>query len=193
MAFEQNILDEWVLKHLEDLAATGPSGKGRVQLGVAFDAFFLANEMVVPLYEKVRKAGMKVITSHYVLGHFVRTPSKPNLKRLLKRYKMPLFAGRYSRRLRPLGSDILLSHATNLTSSNVEKMNTAKAWISSTPGTELQMGQGTPVCFNVGCTNISYYIGNSGDIVTQMRLGLQSERARRNEKLRLQGKYPRSH
>jgi hypothetical protein len=77
-------------------------------------------------------------------------------------------------------------------------MNTAKAWISSTPGTELQMGQGTPVCFNVGCTNISslgvdYYSGNSGDIVTQMRLGLQSERARRNKKLRLQGKYPRSH
>jgi hypothetical protein len=70
MAFEQDILDECVLKHLEDLAAAGLSGKGRVQLGMAFDAFFLPKEMVFPLYEKARRAGVKVITSHYVLGHF---------------------------------------------------------------------------------------------------------------------------
>lgn len=96
-----------------------------------------------------------------------------------------------------LRSDILLSHASNLTESDIQKLNTAKAWIATTPDTELQMGHGDIVCFREGCTNISSlgvdcHSNNSGDMVSQMRLALQHERATRNEKLIAQDKSTRS-
>jgi cytosine/adenosine deaminase-related metal-dependent hydrolase len=96
-----------------------------------------------------------------------------------------------------LGPDILLSHATNLTASDINKLNQTGAWISTTPDTELQMGHGNIVCFREGCTDIcslgiDCHSNNSGDIVSQMRLALQHERADRNEKLIAKGKFSRS-
>ncbi|PYI23479.1 Metallo-dependent hydrolase [Aspergillus violaceofuscus CBS 115571] len=175
-----NLLDIWVLQQLEELAAAAPFGDGRVQLGLAFDGFMLPKEMVVALYDRARRAGVKVITTHYVRGYF----NDGSLVDTLEDYGL-------------LGPDILLSHGNNLSTADIEKISRAKAWISATPDTELQMGHGNPVCFQDGCTNITAlgidcHSNNSGDIVTQMRLALQSERARRNEKLLAQGKYMRS-
>lgn len=79
----------------------------------------------------------------------------------------------------------------------MEKLTKTKAWISSTPDTELQMGHGYPVCFRPGCLDISSlgidcHSNNSSDIITQMRLALQSERARRNGAVIAEGKNLRS-
>lgn len=95
-----------------------------------------------------------------------------------------------------LGPDILISHASNLTQSDVEKMNKACAFVSSTPDTELQMALGYPVCFredmkDISSLGVDCHSNNSGDIITQMRLGLQAERARRNETLIEKGKFLR--
>jgi cytosine/adenosine deaminase-related metal-dependent hydrolase len=92
-----------------------------------------------------------------------------------------------------LGPDILFSHATNITETDIAKLAEAKAWISTTPDTELQMGHGDIVCFREGCTNIcalgiDCHSNNSGDIVSQMRLALQHERSHRNEKVIAQDK-----
>jgi hypothetical protein len=65
-----DMLDNWVSKQLEDLAATGPWADGRVQLGLGFDGLFLPKDVVVDLYDRARKAGVKVITTHYVRGYF---------------------------------------------------------------------------------------------------------------------------
>lgn len=46
-----------------------------------------------------------------------------------------------------LDSGILLTHATNLIQSDIAKLNKAKAWISTTPDTELQMGHDNIICF----------------------------------------------
>ncbi|PYI31743.1 Metallo-dependent hydrolase [Aspergillus indologenus CBS 114.80] len=175
-----NLLDDWVLQQLEELAAAAPFGDGRVQLGLAFDGFMLPKEMVVALYDRARRAGVKVITTHYVRGYF----NDGSLVDTLEDYGL-------------LGPDILLSHGNNLSTTDIEKLSQAKAWVSATPDTELQMGHGNPVCFQDGCTNITAlgidcHSNNSGDIATQMRLALQSERARRNEKLLARGKYMRS-
>jgi cytosine/adenosine deaminase-related metal-dependent hydrolase len=96
-----------------------------------------------------------------------------------------------------LGPDILLSHATNLTASDISKLNQARAWISTTPDTELQMGHGNIVCFRDGCTDIcslgiDCHSNNSADMVSQMRLALQHERADRNEALIAKGTFSRS-
>lgn len=59
------------------------------------------------------------------------------------------------------------------------------------------MAHGYPVCFQEGCSKISSlgidcHSSTSSDMVTAMRLGLQAERARRNEEVIARGKTPRS-
>lgn len=70
----QELLAGWVMSELESLALKAPFADGRVQLGFAFDGFFLPKEMVVPLFEKVKSIGIKIITVHSgrgaVLGMF---------------------------------------------------------------------------------------------------------------------------
>ncbi|KAL4895154.1 hypothetical protein BDV59DRAFT_192088 [Aspergillus ambiguus] len=166
-----DMLADWVLKQLDELGAAAPWGDGRVQLGLAFDGFYLPKDVVLRLFERARKAGVKLITAHYVQGYF-------------SNYGV-------------LGRNVLLSHATNLTESDVKKLAKSKAWISSTPDTELQMGHGNPVCFREDCADrtslgIDCHSNNSSDIMTQMRLALQYERAIQNEKSFVQGKLFRS-
>ncbi|KAJ5601485.1 hypothetical protein N7510_011019 [Penicillium lagena] len=176
ITYAGGILDDWVVETFKKIGSAAPFGDGRVQLGLAFDGFMLPKEQVISLYDHARKMGVKVITMHYVRCYF----SDNSLVDKLEEYNL-------------LKSDILLSHASNLTTSDIEKLNQAKAWISTTPNTELQMGHGDVVCFKGGCFDISSlgidcHSNNSGDMVSQMRLALQHERSKRNEKLIAQGK-----
>ncbi|KAJ5620927.1 hypothetical protein N7510_004911 [Penicillium lagena] len=176
LTVDGGLLDDWVIDHLKYLGATAPFGDERIQLGLAFDGFMLPKDQVIALYAEARKLGVKVITSHYVKGYF----SNNSLVDALESYNL-------------LGPDILFSHATNLTETDVSKLAQANAWISTTPDTELQMGHGNIVCFREGCTNmcalgIDCHSNNSGDMVSQMRLALQHERSNRNEKVIAQGK-----
>ncbi|KAL3471657.1 Metallo-dependent hydrolase [Aspergillus californicus] len=175
-----DMLADWVFEQIDALAASLPWVDGRVQLGFAFDGWFLPKELVVGLFERVRKAGITQFTSHFVTGYL----DQGSLVDMIESYGL-------------LGPDFLLSHGTNLTDSDVEKLTEAKASISSTPDTELQMGQGNPVCLRDGCNKISSlgidcHTNNSSGIPTQMRLALQSERARRNDSKLAEGKYLRS-
>lgn len=97
-----------------------------------------------------------------------------------------------------LGPDILVSHASNMTDSDGQKLNKANASISSTPDTELQMGLGYPVCFRDDVKGISSlgtdcHANNGSSIVSQMRLALQAERGRQNQVLIQQKKAPKTH
>ncbi|CAG8890496.1 unnamed protein product [Penicillium egyptiacum] len=175
-----DMLGNWVHKQLDEFATSAPWADGRVHLGLAFDGYSLPKEVVIGLHERARKAGVKLITAHCVHGYF----SDDSLVDIIDSYGL-------------LGPDFLLSHATNLTEGDVEKLRKANAWISSTPDTELQMGMGNPVCFREGCTDISSlgidcHSNNSSSIPTQMRVALQCERARRNDTTVAQGKYLRS-
>ena len=61
---EPDMIADWFMEQLEQLAAKQPFGNGRIYLGWAFDYLFMPKEVVVPLYEKVRKLGIKLITTH---------------------------------------------------------------------------------------------------------------------------------
>jgi cytosine/adenosine deaminase-related metal-dependent hydrolase len=61
---DMDLIPDWFMKQLVELAAQQPFGDGRVYLGWAFDLLFLPKEMVVPMYEQVRKLGIKLITTH---------------------------------------------------------------------------------------------------------------------------------
>ena len=74
------LLDDWVLNQLNDLTIAAPFGNGRVQIGLAFDGLMLPKDTVISLYDRARSAGVKVITTHYVRGHFSRLNS-PGMSR----------------------------------------------------------------------------------------------------------------
>jgi hypothetical protein len=61
-----DFLPNWAVEQVEELIKAGPYGDGRVNVGLAFDAVFLPTEIVADLYKRVRQAGVKVITTHYV-------------------------------------------------------------------------------------------------------------------------------
>jgi hypothetical protein len=59
-----NMLPDWVMSTLVEIASKAPFGEGRVQLGIAFDGWFLPQEVVVDFVTKVRSLGVKLITTH---------------------------------------------------------------------------------------------------------------------------------
>lgn len=62
------LLEPWVMETLGELASKAPFGNGRVSLGFAFDGWFLPKEMIMDVFENVKKMGIKLITTHYVRG-----------------------------------------------------------------------------------------------------------------------------
>jgi hypothetical protein len=76
LVMNHDLLAGWVMSSLERLAAASPFGDGRIELGFAFDGFFLPKETVISLFQKVKALGIKVITTHVVRG-VVFGPSLP--------------------------------------------------------------------------------------------------------------------
>jgi cytosine/adenosine deaminase-related metal-dependent hydrolase len=77
------------------------------------------------------------------------------------------------------------------------KLVAKHAHISSTPETELQTAIGTPVCFRpdlhkISSLGIDCHSNNSADMLSQMRLALQSARGTHNQRFIAEGKLPRT-
>ena len=173
LELSNNMLEDFVIDTFEDLAVKGPFGDGRVTLGFAFDGWFLPKEVILPLFDRVAKHGIRTITCHSVrnatMGGFASLPE------LLDSYGL-------------LDERILMSHSTNMTSKEAGLCHSKKFSISSTPDSELQMAHGSPVCFDdeLGLQSrcslgVDCHSNNSGDLVSQMRLALQYARGRSNE------------
>ncbi|RHZ62452.1 uncharacterized protein CDV56_105925 [Aspergillus thermomutatus] len=180
LTVNSSLVPDWAVKQVEELTKAAPFGDGRVQLGLAFDALFLPKEIVADLYDKCRRAGAKLVTSHYARGAVF---GQHSIIDVLDGYGL-------------LGPDLLISHATNMTDADGEKLKRARASVSSTPDTELQMGLGYPVCFRndvkaISSFGVDCHANNGSSIIMQMRLALQAERGRRNKALILQGKAAR--
>lgn len=79
-------------------------------------------------------------------------------------------------------------HCNACTDRELDLLAGAGASVSVTPETELQMGMGFPVITRAASRGIPLGLGcdivsnNSGDLFAQMRIGLQAERARANQK-----------
>lgn len=67
-----NVLEEWVMTTFEELASKAPFGGDRVQLGFAFDNVWLPKEVLGPLFENVKKAGVKTTTIHCARSPLLR-------------------------------------------------------------------------------------------------------------------------
>lgn len=86
-----------------------------------------------------------------------------------------------------LKNDILLSHANQADAKDMALLREHGGFVSSTPDTELQFGLGLPVCFHPRLHSISSlgadcHSNNSADILSAMRLGLQTSRGVSNQR-----------
>ncbi|MBZ4421883.1 amidohydrolase family protein [Myxococcus sp. RHSTA-1-4] len=88
-----------------------------------------------------------------------------------------------------LGPDLLFVHCTWSSREDLERIAASGGSIAATPETELQMGMGFPITgqalragvrVTLGCDVVS---SNGGDLFTAMRLALQVERGRTNERV----------
>jgi hypothetical protein len=155
-------------------AATAPFGDGRVQLGFAFDGYFLPKEVVVDLINKVKSLGIKTITSHSGVN---AVWGKVHLPVLLDSYGI-------------LDDTFLFSHLAGATKEDEALIAKAKAHVSSTPSTELQMGGGQPTAFRddlpeiqkFSSLGIDCHSNNASSVIQEMRIGLQQARAVYNQR-----------
>jgi cytosine/adenosine deaminase-related metal-dependent hydrolase len=97
-----------------------------------------------------------------------------------------------------LGPDILHVHCNFSSDEELRMIRDSGGAVSCTPETELQMGMGFPVIGRLMALGMAPSLGidivsdYAGDMFGQMRLGLQVERALRNEPLLRTGKMPGS-
>jgi len=97
-----------------------------------------------------------------------------------------------------LGPDMLHVHCNFSSDDELKMIRDSGGAVSCTPETELQMGMGFPVIGRLLALGMAPSLGidivsdYSGDMFSQMRIGLQTERALRNEPLLQARKMPAS-
>ncbi|KAL6246344.1 hypothetical protein RBB50_006580 [Rhinocladiella similis] len=171
----------WALDGLEKLSHQAPFGNGRVTLGVAFDGWFLPEELLAPIFEKIKSLGVKHLTTHMTPA----PPGRPSNVEIMDSYGV-------------LTPHSVLSHANMLSPKDIDLIKQRNAHISSTPSLELQMAMGTPACFDPdrevlqSCSSIGVDCHNVTlpSIPAEMRCALQASRGLENGKFLAAGKVP---
>lgn len=166
--FSKDIIPAWVMETLKTLSETKPLNDPsfRVQLGFAFDHYFLPEQYVKGIFAQARQCGVKLITSHYV-----RFGDSPSLPRVLDSYGL-------------LDESILFSHGGGMPASDVKLLTEANAYVSVTPSTEQSMNVGPSVCFKEdlpgmyhrSALGVDCHCVTSGSMVNEMRTALQTAR-----------------
>ena len=181
------------------LAAANPFGpNGRVRLGFAFDGMWLPAKPLQDLFSKVRAQGSHLITTHAMNCTMLKSKCRV---RDCGRDEVSTNVIQPARTIEKLssygllGSDILLSHANNLSPEDWRLLKASGASISTTPSTELQMGHGDPACLTAldySSLGVDCHSACASFLPTQMMLALQAGRAERNRKFESAGKWPSS-
>jgi 5-methylthioadenosine/S-adenosylhomocysteine deaminase len=95
-----------------------------------------------------------------------------------------------------LGPEQVHVHCNTLSDTDFDRLRDHECKLSSSPETELQMGMGHPVIGRAlergmrPSLSADVMSSNSGDMFTQMRLGLQFERVMRNDVANAEGRLP---
>ena len=95
-----------------------------------------------------------------------------------------------------LGPEQVHVHCNTLDDRDFDRLAAADCKISSSPETEIQMGMGHPVIDRAlergmrPSLSIDIASGNSGDMFSQMRIGLQFDRAMRNDEANARNRMP---
>lgn len=196
-ALNPDFIAPFALDTLQKLANSGPHGDGRIDLGVAFDGWFLPPDTIKELFQEVKRLGINTITTHY-------SPSPPGELFLLQcmiidrkwaminclRVGVPtMMETMQACGILSPESTVIVSHANNLSPKDVSLVKSHGVYLSSTPSVELQMGLGGPCCFDpalgvqsrsslgLDCHNVVL-----ASLVSEMRAALLHSRATYHDK-----------
>ncbi|RMZ83509.1 hypothetical protein DV737_g1547, partial [Chaetothyriales sp. CBS 132003] len=169
-------VQEWNYEFVEEKCKQHPI-EGRVFIGFGFDGWYMPKEYVQAVFERTRKAGIKVMTNH--IGHNKVYYFDPI--HAMKEYGL-------------LDQDIVASHCTGLDKEKQKILYDAGVYSSSTPETECQMGMGWPVALDEyvhGCLGTDCHTNNSSSILVQARMLLQQIRQRETQAAMAKGTLPK--
>ncbi|KAK5994736.1 5'-deoxyadenosine deaminase-like protein [Cladobotryum mycophilum] len=168
----KDLFPDWSISTFKELASMQPFGpNGRVRLGFAMDIMYVPPAVLKDTYAMVRGYGVHLITSH--VSRIRAVHSSPSAITVLHNNAL-------------LGPDVLLAHANQASTEELNYLKKSGAHLSSTPLSEMQMGHGHPICLRDGFAGISSIGTDSNGICTsyipaQMRIVLQDTRAQRTE------------
>ncbi|SCO91615.1 probable cytosine deaminase and related metal-dependent hydrolases [Fusarium oxysporum] len=129
-------------------------------------------EETIAQIKQSRELGARIITMHVAMGPYD----------LSRRQVVQNLADEGI-----LGPDLVFSHGSSFTQSELQAIKESGASIVGTPDTELQMGMGFPIVFQASdrgcrtCLGIDITSNQGNDFIAQMRLALQARRAQENE------------
>lgn len=183
----QDLLADWVISTFLDIAKGGPYAEDRVNIALNFDALFLPKEVVLPVFQAAKKAGVGYFMSHYVNTCILSPYFNPDST-------LPVILDEWGL----LDDSYLIIHATNLTERDAEILRRTKAPISSCPSSEYQLAQGEPICLEdkwglQGQCSLGVDVHNvvSSYMPLEMRTALQFSRGKFNQPFIDAGKVPR--
>ncbi|PBK87321.1 Metallo-dependent hydrolase [Armillaria gallica] len=174
----------WGNELLKTLAQKSPFGpNGRVRMGFAFDHLYLPKDTVQEIIGTARQLNLFPLTAHAVSSAL-----QGFLPHIQQTHDYGL-----------LGPDWIFSHGGCITLAELDLLKQSGATISINPESELQMGHTMspiessdyPGLRDRCSIGIDCSCANSGDIVTQMRLMLQSSRGVVGRQVKEKGKVPK--
>ncbi|EXJ62210.1 hypothetical protein A1O7_02643 [Cladophialophora yegresii CBS 114405] len=170
---------DWFFPLLSDLEKQCRQTRRKVAIGFGFDSYTLPSEDVIRIFDSARKAGAKVITSHWrrnnIAGMGLSVP------KALEQYGL----------LKP---DIILSHATGSTEEELQILQKSGAFVSTTPGTESQMAHGEVIGFRKdvrASIGADCHSNNPASLLHAMQVGLAVARSHRNSRILADGEFPK--
>jgi len=177
--FEDNASPAWHFDDLRRVSAQHFDSADAHYLGVALNEIpFSTIDSLRKEIETARELGARLITFHMSL------PGAESVFQLAE-------AGL-------LSSDMLVTHGFFLTDRELELLAKHGASVVCTPDSELQMGMGYGITTRARRFGVNYSLGvdivsgNSGDLFSQMRLSLQTQRAFHNQELINAGEQPKA-
>ncbi|KAF5706697.1 5-methylthioadenosine s-adenosylhomocysteine deaminase [Fusarium mundagurra] len=140
--------------------------------GVAPEPESLPIEETITQIEQSRELGAHIITMHVAMGphDLARRPVVQNLANK-----------------GIVGPDLVFSHGSSFTESELQAIKDSGASIIGTPDTELQMGMGFPIAFQASdqgrrtCLGVDITSNQGNDFIAQMWLALQARRTQEND------------
>ncbi|KIW91958.1 uncharacterized protein Z519_06940 [Cladophialophora bantiana CBS 173.52] len=193
---DPDLLPEWALSQLAELAEKHNNRPAAtVEIGMGFDFWFLPQEMILSIFGKMRESGLRLLTTHVGCNAFMGLQSpipKFQSYSLLRTSYPPTDTA-------PTMPFLLLSHCNGLPQEDLSILASTGTPISSTPGTEAQMGMSYPVALDPALkqsrtANVSLGVdchsNDSSSIPEQARMLLQLTRVEKNAHILAEGKYP---
>ncbi|EWY79603.1 hypothetical protein FOYG_17238 [Fusarium oxysporum NRRL 32931] len=194
----EDLMTSWAFSQIEQLASkyNSPESSHRLEIGYGFDWWFLPKEVSLDIFKRLRKSGVRLVTSHVGKNGFqgmqikvsklesygvLRPPYPPSEKTP----ELPFF---------------VFSHCNGYSSDELSVLSRTGTSISSTPDTEAQMGIGYPVVLhpslNTGARKANVGLGIDchsivpSSIILQARALLHLTRVEHNSSITAAGKFP---